>query len=303
MGILFQIFNKNYSDILAGIPSKVRMFARQQTEKFHRYQLSNMNLAIDIGNTRTKLAFFDGETLVRKEVLEKPEKAPLAALAYNQKVEKVILSSVAHVPEELELWLNDHFFYLQLTTETPLPIHIRYKTPNTLGKDRIAAAAGAFHLFPGENCLVIDAGTCITLDVLNAVGEFLGGNISPGVEMRLKAMHHFTARLPLVSRERTPEPNVESVLTKPDSPMPIPGFLGDSTENAIRNGGAWGAVWETEGFIRVCRQHFRPLRVILTGGDADFFARNIKTKIFALPNLVLVGLNKILQHNVELKKG
>ena len=275
-----------------------------------------MNLAIDIGNTRTKLAVFDGDTLVRKEVWETLAISLLQDLAYNQKIEKVILSSVANVPAEVEEFLKNQFHYLQLTTETPLPIHIRYKTPGTLGKDRIAAAAGAFHLYPGENCLVIDAGTCITSDVLNAQGEFLGGNISPGIEMRLKAMHHFTARLPLVSWElgignwelgignwgleigenQSPPPI-------PNSQFPIPNFLGDSTENALRNGGILGALLETEGFIRLCSKHLGPLRVILTGGDADFFAKNIKTKIFAHQNLVLVGLNKILQHNVETSEG
>lgn len=289
-----------------------------------------MNLAIDIGNTRTKLAVFDGDTLVRKEVWETLAISPLQDLAYNQKIEKVILSTVANVPAEVEEFLKNQFHYLQLTTETPLPIRIRYKTPGTLGKDRIAAAAGAFHLYPGENCLVIDAGTCITSDVLNAQGEFLGGNISPGIEMRLKAMHHFTARLPLVNWElgignwkleigenqspppisnfQFPIPNPQSPISNPQFPIPnsqspIPNFLGDSTENALRNGGMLGALLETEGFIRLCSKHLGPLRVILTGGDADFFAKNIKTKIFAHQNLVLVGLNKILQHNVETSEG
>jgi type III pantothenate kinase len=245
-----------------------------------------MNLAIDIGNTRTKIAVFQGGELVRKEVWEALELAALKSLAYNQNVEKIILSSVSQMSGEAEGFLKKNFFYLELTTQTPLPIAIRYQTTHTLGKDRIAAAVGAFHLFPGENCLVIDAGTCITMDVLNAAGEFLGGNISPGVEMRLKAMHHFTARLPLVSQGDELAPR-----------------LGDSTENAIRNGGELGALLEVEGFIGWCRKEFRPLRVILTGGDADFFAKNTKTKIFAHQNLVLLGLNKILQHNAELSEG
>ncbi|MBI5916677.1 MAG: type III pantothenate kinase [Bacteroidetes bacterium] len=245
-----------------------------------------MNLAIDIGNTRTKVAVFQGDELVRKEVWETLGMEALKSLAYNQNVEKIILSSVSQIPEGVEGFLKKNFFYLELTAQTPLPIAIRYQTPHTLGKDRIAAAAGAFHLFPGENCLVIDTGTCITMDVLSAAGEFLGGNISPGVEMRLKAMHHFTARLPLVSQGLEMAPR-----------------LGDSTENAVRNGGELGALLEMEGFIGWCRKEFRPLRVILTGGDTDFFAKNTKTKIFAHQNLVLLGLNKILQHNAELSEG
>jgi type III pantothenate kinase len=249
-----------------------------------------MNLCIDIGNTRTKLAVFDKDQLVHKEVWDSLQLDALQTLAYNQKVKKNILSSVANVPEEVENFLKHNFFYLQLTTETPLPIAIHYKTPHSLGKDRIAAAAGAFGLFPGKNCLVIDAGTCITADILNAAGAFLGGNISPGLTMRLKAMHHFTARLPLVKRDLEIEGGTQ--ITHHQSP--ITNILGQSTEHAIWNGGMLGAVWELEGFIRQCKQHFKPLQVILTGGDA---------KIFAHPNLVLLGLNKILQHNAKEFEG
>ncbi len=245
-----------------------------------------MNLAIDIGNTRTKLAVFDGDTLLRKEIWEELTVAKLKQLAYNQKLEKIILSSVSRQSEEVMAFLKSHATFLELLPGTPLPIRIQYKTPETLGKDRIAAAAGAGHLFPKENCLVIDAGTCITLDLLNAEGIFLGGNISPGIEMRLKAMHHFTARLPLVK-----------------STLELPDELGDSTENAIRNGAELGALLEVEGFIRACRKKYRPLRVVLTGGDADFFVKHTKTKIFAHQNLVLLGLNQILQHNVKLSEG
>ncbi len=244
------------------------------------------NLAIDIGNTRTKLAVFEGDELVRGEVWDVLTPDALRQLAYNQKVEKIILSSVAKQPDDVMAYLRSQPFFLELTTETPLPIAIRYKTPQTLGKDRVAAAVGAWHLHPSQNCLVVDAGTCIKMDVVSALGEFLGGNISPGIEMRLKAMHHFTARLPLV---------------KPGDQLPD--LLGDSTENALRNGGELGALLEVEGFIRHCEQNFRELKVVLTGGDADFFVKNIKTKIFAHQNLVLHGLNQILKHNAKLFEG
>lgn len=245
-----------------------------------------MNLAIDIGNTRTKIAVFQGDTLLHQAVWDEVAVDALMELAYNQKVEKIILSSVSEQPEEVMAYLKGQFAFLELATDTPVPIRIRYKTPQTLGKDRIASAVGAFHLFPGENCLVIDAGTCITLDMVSAEGEFLGGNISPGIEMRLKAMNHFTARLPLVAKTEE-----------------LPDELGDSTENAIRNGGELGALLEVEGFIRRCEQKFKPLRVVLTGGDADFFVKHAKTKIFAHQNLVLIGLNQILQHNAKLSDG
>lgn len=261
-----------------------------------------MNLAIDIGNTRTKIAVFDGDRLLHREVWETLNLTALSELAYNQKVEKVILSSVANVPSELDDFLKSRFYYLQLRAGTPLPFRIKYKTPDSLGKDRIAAAAGALHLFPRKNCLVIDAGTCITSDVLNAGGEFLGGNISPGIAMRLKAMHHFTARLPLVDWQSGKEGRSLFFEERHPAAPELP-FLGDSTENALRNGGLGGALWETDAFIRLCKRHFRPLWIILTGGDADFFAKNIKTKIFVHQNLVLVGLNKILLYNVEISKG
>jgi type III pantothenate kinase len=245
-----------------------------------------MNLAIDFGNTRTKAGVFRGNELLYQAVWELPTVEQLKSLPYNQSIEKAILSSVTKQPEEVLEYLQDRFQVIELTTETPLPIGIRYKTPQTLGKDRVAAAVGVHHLFPGENCLVIDAGTCIKMDLVSAEGDFLGGNISPGIGMRLRAMHEFTARLPLV--EQQPE---------------LPDELGNSTENALRNGGELGALLEVEGFIGRCKKKYRPLRVVLTGGDADFFAKNSKTKIFAHQNLVLIGLNQILQYNAKLFEG
>ena len=245
------------------------------------------NIAIDIGNTRTKAALFSNGKLVCKEVWEQPTVQALEKLAYNQNIKNAILSSTANVPKAFEQHLRLKFRYVRLGTETPLPITIIYQTPHTLGKDRIAAVVGADHLFPDENVLVIDAGTCITMDMVTAAGEFIGGNISPGVEMRLKAMHHFTAKLPLVERSQSEGDKLKTVL------------FGDSTETAIRNGAEMGALMEVTSFMEKCRRRFSPVKVVFTGGDADFFVKNIKTKIFANPNLVLIGLNKILQHNVE----
>jgi type III pantothenate kinase len=248
------------------------------------------NLAIDVGNTRTKIALFEGSSLVRREIWDSLELGPAQALAYNQNVKKVIFSSVAEVPAAVADFFSSNFFCLHLSTQTPLPIEIQYQTPHTLGKDRIAAAVGAYFLFPGENCLVIDAGTCITMDVLDSSGVFRGGNISPGIEMRLRAMHHFTARLPLVKHNRDGHDLYENA-------------LGNSTENAIRNGGELGALLEMEAFIQAMGGRYKDLKVVLTGGDTDFFGRNLKTKIFAHPNLVLIGLNQILQHNAKLSEG
>lgn len=253
--------------------------------------LTQMNLTIDIGNSRAKLGIFDNDELVHRETVTLIDVKTLRQMTYNQSIENVILSTVASVPEDVEEFLRGNFFCLFLSTSTPLPISIRYNTPKTLGNDRVAAAVGAWNLYPGKNCLVIDAGTCITLDVVSTTGEFLGGNIAPGIDMRLKAMHHFTAKLPQVDRSGNPADDSAG------------GLLGMTTETALRNGGQIGALLEVRAFIAACEQLFGPMKVILTGGDADYFVKNLKTKIFAHPNLVLYGLNKILKHNVEILRG
>jgi type III pantothenate kinase len=225
---------------------------------------------------------FDEHRLVEKTFWSSYTLDDIITYATNHQVKKVILSTVG-IPIEPS-WkakLENQFFYLQLDHQTPLPIKNAYGTPETLGKDRLAAIVGARQLYPGENCLVIDAGTCITYDLLRADGVYLGGNISPGLAMRFKAMHAFTARLPLVEQGEIKDP------------------IGQSTETAMRNGGQLGTVLEIEGFIRLFSDQFGSLRVIFTGGDADFFAKVLKIEIFVNPDLVLRGLNKILTYNAE----
>ena len=148
-----------------------------------------------------------------------------------------------------------------------------------MGRDRIAGVAGAQVLFPNRSCLVIDIGTCVTFDVIDAKGMYLGGNISPGVELRLKAMSTFTARLPLVKRGKLGK------------------LIGNSTTSALQLGATSGTLHEIQNFINEARALYKGLNVILTGGDAHFFAEQLKTKIFVNPNLVLIGLNKILEIN------
>ncbi len=186
------------------------------------------------------------------------------------------------MPEDMEAYLRQNFFCIELGTRTPLPIQNTYRTPETLGKDRLAAVVGAFEMFPDQNCLVIDAGTCITYDLLRWDGVYPGGNIAPGLEMRLRAMHHFTANLPPVAIGETEN------------------LIGYSTESAMRNGAQLGIILEIEGFIAWCRSEWGEINVILTGGSIDFFVKNLKSQIFVNPNLVLSGLNKILNYNVEL---
>ena len=239
-----------------------------------------MNLAIDIGNTRTKFGFFKNGRLRKKMYWESTDLNTLEVLLDNQKVENIICSTVKTVDPNFESILRTRF-YTRLEAETPLPIKNKYRTPKTLGKDRLAAVVGAYHLHPGESCLVIDAGTCITYDIIDAAGNFLGGNVVPGMKMRWKAMHHFTAKLPLVDKKRSPD-------------------IGKDTISALITGGSLGTTLEMDGWIQYFSQEYDVINTILTGGDGEYFAKRLKSKIFANPNLVLVGLNKILKHNVEL---
>lgn len=242
-----------------------------------------MNLTIDIGNTRTKFGFFEKKELVEKIVLEKWTLTDLKKLVSNQNLENIICSTVKTVNRRMENYLTQHWYFLNLEADTPLPIQNLYGTPKTLGKDRLAAVVGAYELFPNENCLVIDAGTCTTYDVIDARGNYLGGNITPGLNMRYRAMQHFTAKLPLVSK-----------------PMDVKDGIGKNTTEALEVGGGLGNILEMEGWIQYFDSQFKGINTTLTGGDAEYFAKRLKTKIFANSNLVLIGLNKILNHNVEL---
>ncbi len=242
-----------------------------------------MHLAIDIGNTAVKAGIFDGDELLWTGMLQGPLPEAIEQLPYNQELRRVIFCSVKTDEEELKAALGQRFEVWVLDHELPLPFEVRYETPQTLGRDRLAAVAGAMALMPQTDCLVIDAGTCITMDVLSREGVFLGGNISPGVRMRLAAMHAFTARLPSIEPDWTPW-------------QPL---LGNSTRRAMQQGAVWGALLEVQGAIDAFRKRWPTMQVLITGGDAAFFVENLKTKIFAHPNLVLIGLNKILTYNVE----
>jgi type III pantothenate kinase len=240
-------------------------------------------LVIDIGNSRAKLATFTGSQLVQEWSWSEWEISDIRTLVTNQNPSFIILSNVAgEKGARIASCFHKHPFFLTLTAQTPLPFENHYQTPETLGKDRLAAVAGAWELYPGQNSLIVDAGTCITYDLLEANGAYRGGNISPGLQMRLQAMHTYTASLPLVAIQDIDE------------------WVGYSTESAMRNGALLGAILEIQAFSDWRRQRYDQLNVILTGGDAVFFAKNWKREIFVHPNLVLIGLNKILDYNVAL---
>ena len=196
--------------------------------------------------------------------------------------DKAILSAVSSVDAKLEYFLKSEFsYFLKIDHQTPVPIQNKYKTPETLGLDRLAAAVGANALFPDQDLLVIDAGTAITFDLVEKNGTFAGGNISPGLNCRFRALHEFTSRLPLVeASDEWPQ-------------------IGLSTEDAIRAGVTTGMILEIEGMIELLRKNRPGLQAILTGGDALFFERRLKSPIFVKFEITLIGLNRILEYNVE----
>jgi type III pantothenate kinase len=237
-----------------------------------------MNLVIDYGNTRIKAALFSGTKLQEKFLFGTIQQ--LKNFLEKEKFEHSIVSSVSESTEDALKWINCIGKKLLLTTYLPLPVNILYVTPATLGMDRIAAVCGAMEIFPQQNCLVIDAGTCINFEFLDASLNYHGGAISPGIQMRFDAMHKFTARLPLLKEISKAE------------------LVGNSTESCMRSGVINGVLAEVNGIIEQYVQKFPDLGVILCGGDAFFFENNLKQPIFAAPDLVLHGLNRILEHNV-----
>jgi len=243
-----------------------------------------MNLVIDIGNTRTKFSVFNrGEVLITVPVDEfLPEHIDLLQNEHPD-LKKVILSAVKNYSPELKTALQNKFdYFLELETTTPVPIDNCYKTLETLGKDRIAAAVGGFDLYPETNLLIIDAGTAITYDIINKKHQFLGGNISPGIEMRYKALHQFTGKLPLINQQNFDK------------------LFGTTTEEAIRAGVQNGVAFEVDKAIDTFKEFYTNLKVIITGGDADFFDKKLKNSFFVNFNLIALGLNRILEYNEEI---
>ncbi len=242
-----------------------------------------MKLVIDIGNTRSKIAVFSGSGPEDIVVCEPLTVAELETVATKYPaVRSVILSAVKDYPAEVDRFLQQHYNFLKLSNRTPVPVIIRYKTPETLGKDRLALAVAARASFPGQNVLVIDAGTTITYDFVNQNGEYLGGAISPGIRMRLKALHTFTGKLPLI-----------------EEPSAAAGLIGTDTQSAILSGVLNGVLAEAEGIISAYQTRFPHLKIVLSGGDEKYFDKRLKNNIFAHPNFVLRGLKEILDFNDE----
>lgn len=240
------------------------------------------HLCIDCGNTRTKVGVFKGDTLVFSEVYNTFGVSDFSDLQRKYACSACIMSNVSAENPELEIFLKAKLpAFILLNEKTKLPVSVLYENPETLGKDRIAAVVGAVSLKPGSDLLVVDAGTAVTYDFVDASGVFHGGNIAPGVKMRARALHSFTGRLPEVE----PEAGFE--------------LLGKKTSTAILSGIMNGVVFEINGYFEALKIKYPELSIFLTGGDANYFVSKLKSPIFAEKNLVLIGLNRILQFNVK----
>jgi type III pantothenate kinase len=240
-----------------------------------------MQLVIDIGNTRVKAALFEEKELKQFFVFPDTNALLAAGLIKKYAVKHCIVGSVVNETGTFTEQLQQQANVLVFAADTPTPVKNKYRSAHTLGSDRLAGAVGGYFLAPKQNILVIDAGTCIKYNFVNEAGEYIGGGISPGLQMRFKAMNTFTSRLPLLDID--------------------PGFdtlVGTTSNESILSGAQFGAVAEIEGFITEYGQRFNNLKVFLTGGDTDFFAKRLKKPIFADQFLILKGLNAILDHNL-----
>jgi type III pantothenate kinase len=308
---------------------------KQLLKTTFNFQLSTfnlLNLTIDIGNTSAKAALFDKGQLIESFPTFNFQ---LSTFNYDN---AIIVSTRGEVPEIEQVVRERAARFIRFDRNTPVPLKNLYGTPETLGYDRLAAAVGAHVLFPDDNVLTVDFGTAITYDVVTAAGEFLGGNIAPGAAMRFRALHEMTASLPLcelsgnlaepprplrVHPSTGGEPSARAACVSSltqcrlspqaveascegDNILPtrtinlLPEFPGRTTREAIEGGVVTGIVAETEYYIGLVKRKFGQVKIIFTGGDADYFVRRVNFPIFATSELVFYGLNAILEHNDKL---
>jgi len=241
-----------------------------------------MNIIIDIGNSRIKIAVFNGRELIHNEIFTSEmfiENTITIIEKYQCK--NAIISSVGSLKKSDLKVLNSKINLIELNSDTKIPFKNNYATPKTLGVDRIALVSSAVSSFPNKNVLIIDAGTCITYDFIDRDGCYLGGAITPGILMRYKALNNFTKKLPLL------EPSNSYSL------------IGNSTESCIHSGVILGVINEIDSAINQYKEKIEDLTVVLTGGDVNFLANKLKNSIFANPNFLLEGLNTILTYNLN----
>ena len=242
-----------------------------------------MILTIDVGNTRIKAAVFENSRLSELFVFEKATGLTGIEniLKKYPKVIQLVVASVGNLSSEDFLAFENRVSLTFITHEFPFPFHNHYETPLTLGIDRMVLSAGAVLQFPNQNRLVIDAGSCITYDFTDAADNYLGGAISPGLKMRYEALHHYTARLPLLEVESPKD------------------YIGASTIQAIHSGVVNGVLHEINGFIADYENQYSKFTIILTGGDTEFLAKRLKNTIFANSNFLLESLDRTYQYKTE----
>ncbi|GAA4064445.1 type III pantothenate kinase [Flavobacterium cheonanense] len=240
-----------------------------------------MILVIDVGNTQIKAAVFEQNTLLKKEIIAYEDwQISLKKVIKNfSEISILVVASVGKLEKSDFLTLDSGLNVYFITKESKFPFNNLYASPSTLGIDRMILASGAVLQFPKKNRLVIDAGTCITYDFIDSNDNYLGGAISPGIRLRYESLHNYTAKLPLLKKEK---------------PIDI---VGNSTTQSIHSGVINGVSFEIEGFINSVLDKNDNFIIILTGGDAVFLAERLKNTIFANPNFLLESLNQTFQYN------
>ncbi len=242
-----------------------------------------MILTVDVGNTRIKSAVFEGDSLLELFVFDEVDLEEKIENILNEfeNISHLIVASVGNIERKAFLRFENRIQIYFLNSNDVFPFANKYATPHTLGIDRMVLTAGATLKFPNKNRLVIDVGTCVTYDFVNANNEYLGGAISPGLRLRYESLHAFTAKLPLLE------------LQPPDS------LIGNSTTESIHSGVVNGFVYEIDGFIDKYREKYPNFIIILTGGDAVFLAKRLKNTIFANSNFLLESLNQFFLYKIN----
>ncbi|RLD80061.1 MAG: pantothenate kinase [Bacteroidetes bacterium] len=239
-----------------------------------------MNLVIDVGNTLVKIAIFDRQKIIHHTSYSDIQLGEIdKMLELFPDIDACIIGSVRTLPESFTEEISKKVSLYILGPESKLPVGHQYKTFDTLGADRIAGVVAANHIYPGKNILLIETGTCITYDFIDDKGIYQGGGISPGIHLRMTALHNFTDKLPLVE------------------PVGNPALIGNTTEGSIQSGVINGVKAEVWGIIALYERDYENLIIILSGGNLDYFDKNLKNNIFAVPNIVLTGLNIIFEFN------
>jgi len=240
-----------------------------------------LNLVVDIGNSSLKVAIFDKKLMTSKFIYTNQSLKIFSDLFKNNVIDNCLISNVSTIDKNILDFLKINSNLFSINESINLPFINLYKTKNTLGHDRIALVSAAAIDFPDQNTLIIDTGTCITYDFKNSENEYLGGGISPGIQMRFKSLNSQTSKLPLSTI------NLDYKL------------IGDDTNSSINSGVVHGVISEINGIINQYQERFKNIKIILTGGDSNFLLKKIKNTIFADQNFLLKGLNYLLENNIK----